>query len=430
MLRGTGYINEITDNEPDAVGRNCIKELVYVNKLKNAASLFLSYATIMICKITWVKSILFCGGNRMEVALRELLTGYKLVDDIYDVIRLIDPVEKRIIAYSKSKDGLEKKSDKKGKCYGSLHRATACDNCISGRATHDRKAIVKIEYAERKIYLITAVPIQLEGGWFAVEFFKDITDTGIVEIDGKEVGEISRLVDRKNGIIVKDAFTRVFNDNYIAGHLPSEIYKAHEEKRKLALILVSISNLKYFDNLFGIQAVDGILKECSAIVKKCGRKPDDWTARYGGTDFIIVLHDVDTKQAYRTCKKMYDRLSRIEMSDKQRNAKIEFSIGFHILDGVLLSAEEFILAAGKNLYSESIGPADKRAVISLEENLPKFLLTAREVEVASLLLEGKSNSEISETLFVGLSTVKKHVSSIFDKMSVKSRSELIAKVRK
>jgi NarL family two-component system response regulator LiaR len=53
-------------------------------------------------------------------------------------------------------------------------------------------------------------------------------------------------------------------------------------------------------------------------------------------------------------------------------------------------------------------------------------LTNREWEVFRLLIEGKSNTEISKELMVGVSTVKYHVSNILSKLGVRNRSEVIA----
>jgi DNA-binding CsgD family transcriptional regulator len=57
-------------------------------------------------------------------------------------------------------------------------------------------------------------------------------------------------------------------------------------------------------------------------------------------------------------------------------------------------------------------------------------LTDREQEVLQLLLSGKSNREIAETLFISESTVKTHVRSIFSKYDVASRAELISTLLK
>jgi len=54
-------------------------------------------------------------------------------------------------------------------------------------------------------------------------------------------------------------------------------------------------------------------------------------------------------------------------------------------------------------------------------------LTSRELEILGLIAEGKSNTEIATVLVVAVSTVKKHINHIFDKLGVTSRAELIVK---
>lgn len=74
-------------------------------------------------------------------------------------------------------------------------------------------------------------------------------------------------------------------------------------------------------------------------------------------------------------------------------------------------------------YSElSIG-AQKKAAAAIA---PLDPLTERENEILQLVLEGKSNREISETSFVTENTVKTHLKSIFSKYGVGSRAELIS----
>jgi LuxR family maltose regulon positive regulatory protein len=56
-------------------------------------------------------------------------------------------------------------------------------------------------------------------------------------------------------------------------------------------------------------------------------------------------------------------------------------------------------------------------------------LSERELEVMSLLAGGASNYEIGEQLVVAISTVKRHVSNIFSKLSVSSRTQAVARAR-
>lgn len=56
-------------------------------------------------------------------------------------------------------------------------------------------------------------------------------------------------------------------------------------------------------------------------------------------------------------------------------------------------------------------------------------LTAREEEVLQFLLEGTSNREIARHLVLSMNTVKKHVLNICRKLNVRSRAQVIAKIR-
>ena len=55
-------------------------------------------------------------------------------------------------------------------------------------------------------------------------------------------------------------------------------------------------------------------------------------------------------------------------------------------------------------------------------------LTDRESQIILLCVEGKSNKEIASDLFIELSTVKTHLSRIFRKLNISSRTQLVLMV--
>ena len=53
-------------------------------------------------------------------------------------------------------------------------------------------------------------------------------------------------------------------------------------------------------------------------------------------------------------------------------------------------------------------------------------LTPREREILHLIADGFSNQEIADRLYVGVSTVKKHINHIYDKLGVKNRTQAVS----
>lgn len=55
-----------------------------------------------------------------------------------------------------------------------------------------------------------------------------------------------------------------------------------------------------------------------------------------------------------------------------------------------------------------------------------YKITKREAEIIELIIEGKSNHQIKEILFISYHTVKNHLSNIFRKLNVRNRHELLS----
>lgn len=65
-----------------------------------------------------------------------------------------------------------------------------------------------------------------------------------------------------------------------------------------------------------------------------------------------------------------------------------------------------------------------------EDGLKKLNLSSREYEVLQLLAKGYSNAGMAESLFLSLSTIKTHVSNLYLKMEVKSRTQALEKAKR
>ncbi len=63
------------------------------------------------------------------------------------------------------------------------------------------------------------------------------------------------------------------------------------------------------------------------------------------------------------------------------------------------------------------------------KGLPIVDLSRQERNIQGLILQGKSNKEIANELFISLSTVKTHITNIYSKLHVSSREELLQKLQ-
>ena len=91
----------------------------------------------------------------------------------------------------------------------------------------------------------------------------------------------------------------------------------------------------------------------------------------------------------------------------------------------LVKPKVLTIVVEKEIY---VTPPDEGIINEAE--LKKFGLSNREYEVLQLLAKGYSNADISENLFLSLSTVKSHVSNLFVKLDVKSRTQAAEKAKR
>lgn len=74
-------------------------------------------------------------------------------------------------------------------------------------------------------------------------------------------------------------------------------------------------------------------------------------------------------------------------------------------------------------------PQPDESIIN-ERELKKLNLSTREYEVLQLMTKGYSNLDMANSLFLSVSTIKTHVSNLFAKMEVKSRTQAIEKAKR
>jgi two-component system, cell cycle response regulator len=355
-----------------------------------------------------------------DQSLKEIINRPDFVEKLYDTIRLVDPIRKEVRSCLKS--DAQSYTSPENNCYAMWGKDTICDNCISMRSYHNRRTTLKIEFGNSRVYMVTAVPLDNNAQVSIIELIKDITNDGVINIEGLEPTELNKLISRKNESIIRDAITRIYNEEFIFERLPHDLIASVEKGGNIALFLIKILNI---ENQLDAERQE-ILKNIAQIINYVSQKKGNWASRYGETDFVMMLRDINEVKAKRIRQRLINKINSLKLNPVLEN--VQADIGYYITDDSRLTPEAIIKHAEEMITTSSSGTLEKGFSNQHERYFDKYFLTPREREVAVQLIQGKSNSEIAESLFVGLSTVKKHVSSVFLKTNTKSRAELIAKI--
>jgi diguanylate cyclase (GGDEF)-like protein len=118
-----------------------------------------------------------------------------------------------------------------------------------------------------------------------------------------------------------------------------------------SLVLIDIDFFKKFNDTYGHQAGDSVLRQVSALLKKTVRA-SDIVCRYGGEEMSIILPNTNLDEAYITaqkiCAKIAEKPFRIaEGVDK--HVTISIGVATYPLHGTV--AAEMIEFSDQGLYS-------------------------------------------------------------------------------
>ena len=289
--------------------------------------------------------MLNCTNKKSNI--EDVLKAVHVLENIYDVVRIVDPVQNRVI-YLETKNIPLTYSEES--CYGFWARNHFCENCISLRAVTELDTFVKFEVINERIYMITASPVEHQDGHYAIEMLNDITDKSILEsIVGRDKKDFTSFVLKFNDALVRDELTQLFNRRYINERLPVEIFQGVAKKNSTTLIMVDIDEFKKINDQHGHIAGDMILQEFAKLLVKDLPGSDDWVARYGGEEFLFCLHDSDANEAMRVAEQIRMLIENTQFAIPNGTVNITCSLGVCTANGEM-NMQEWIAAADKNLY--------------------------------------------------------------------------------
>jgi diguanylate cyclase (GGDEF)-like protein len=154
-----------------------------------------------------------------------------------------------------------------------------------------------------------------------------------------------------------DSLTRLYNFRYFTKRLGEEIQRAKRFNRRVGLLLFDIDDFKIYNNNFGHQWGDELLRRMGDTLSRSLRSIDI-ISRYGGDEFCIIMPESDKI----TCEIFMDRLrhaiNSTDFRDKANGfeGRITISIGAAIFPDDAENAERLIYCSDMALlHSKNYG---------------------------------------------------------------------------
>jgi diguanylate cyclase (GGDEF)-like protein len=148
-----------------------------------------------------------------------------------------------------------------------------------------------------------------------------------------------------------DSLTDLWNHGYFQRLLGAEIERAKATDKPVSLIMLDIDDFKIYNDRLGHQAGDKILKNLATLLKNQSRKMD-YTCRYGGEEFTVILPHTDKKEAFSIAERLRETIEKYYFNHEEilPHKKLTVSLGTASFPSDGSTPSELIASSDKSLY--------------------------------------------------------------------------------
>lgn len=165
---------------------------------------------------------------------------------------------------------------------------------------------------------------------------------------------------------IRDPLTGLFNRRYLEETLERELSRAARNNSSIGVIVFDVDHFKRFNDTFGHEAGDLVLKEFGPLVREHHRH-EDIACRYGGEEFVLVLPGADLEVTRQRAEALRESAKRLQLSIREQSlGNVSLSLGVAVYPGSGLSADSLIRAADAALYRAKHEGRDR--VVIAQEN--------------------------------------------------------------
>ncbi len=154
-----------------------------------------------------------------------------------------------------------------------------------------------------------------------------------------------------------DDLTNLLNRRAFETALEREFAMWLRNPLPLSLLIVDIDDFKSFNDSFGHEEGDRVLRHVGGVMQRCFRS-SDIVARYGGEEFAVLLPNTSRPAAADSAERLRLAVGNIEIGPR----RVSISVGLSTLNGSPWTKSEFVRRADEALYAAKRQGKDRVSV--------------------------------------------------------------------
>ncbi|MCG8668134.1 MAG: GGDEF domain-containing protein [Pseudomonadales bacterium] len=161
---------------------------------------------------------------------------------------------------------------------------------------------------------------------------------------------IQKLLDELSRTTLEDGLTKVYNRRYFERTMESELDRSRRDQRPCGLVLLDIDHFKNFNDTYGHDVGDLVLKSVATTIKNLLRSTDT-VSRVGGEEFAIIVPNTFRLDAGFLAERIRKHVEEHKVKVDDKALSVTISMGIAMNDPKLITTvDELYKQADKALY--------------------------------------------------------------------------------
>jgi len=149
---------------------------------------------------------------------------------------------------------------------------------------------------------------------------------------------------------IRDPLTGLYNRRYLTEMLERESRRAIRSEQSLGVLILDLDHFKKFNDTYGHDAGDTVLRETATFLGKSVRA-EDIVCRFGGEEFVVILPAADLKATQARGERIRSKLrEQAVLHQGQSLGMITVSVGVAVLPQHGTTPKDLLEAADAALY--------------------------------------------------------------------------------